>query len=337
MSLRKIILVPFLPLALAGCNDAIDTVKNGRMKINDQYTVDQAFSNRSICDSVDWNVITDDRNRELVQYKCHITGIESYYEREKQRTRENLLSGFDMERRAAQVHLEPARMEVEAAENALNKPRPTSSVSLDSDQLNELLAQEALLTENPPSRSLQNYTGSPEVAEAAQRYFLSYVRDPASPQFAAHKQNERELLRTMEAARAKVQVDIDEERARLSEVQNARGQESVAYAQQRLDRAKEIYENLQNSVAKKLEELDAQHAAKLKQFDDAAAIESVAEVFQWVVKGEEIELVWSGLEGTYSNEQVKKFGHIDRLGSLQDVYRNSAEAYSDLRQKAPLM
>ncbi|HCW1033978.1 hypothetical protein [Pseudomonas aeruginosa] len=337
MSLRKIILVPFLSLALAGCNDAIDTVKNGRMKINDQYTVDQAFSNRSICDSVDWDVITDDRNRELVQYKCHITGIESYYEQEKQRTRENVLSGFDMERRAAQVHLEPARMEVEAAENALSKPRPTSNISLDSDRLNELLAQETLLTDNPPSRSLQNYSNSPEVAEAAQRYFLGYVRDPASPQFAAHKQNEQELLQAIEAARAKVQVDIDEERARLSEVQNAREQESVAYAQQRLSRAKELYGNLQNAVAAKLEGLDAQHAAKLKQFDDAATIESVAEVFQWVVKGEEIELVWSGLEGTYSDGQVKTFGHINRLGSLQDVYRNSAEAYSDLRQKAPLM
>ncbi|WP_312905002.1 hypothetical protein [Stutzerimonas nitrititolerans] len=336
MNLRKTILVPFLPLALAGCNDAIDTVKNGRMKINDQYTVDQAFSNRSICGSVDWDVITDDRNRELVQYKCHITDIEPYHERERQRARENLLNGFDLQRRAAQAHLEPARMEVESAENALNKPRPTSSASLDSDRLSTLLAQDELLTENPPSRSLQN-SSSPQVAEAAQRYFLSYVRDPASPQFAAHKQNERVLLQAMEGARVKIQAAIDEERARLSEVQNARGRDSAAYAQQRLNRAKELYENLQNSVAAKLQELDAQHVAKLKQFDDAAKIESVAEVFQWVVKEEEIELVWSGLEGTYSDGKVRMSGHIDRLGSLQDVYRNSAKTYSDLRQKASLM
>lgn len=40
MNLRTIILAPLLPLALAGCNEAIDTVKNGRMKINEQYTVD---------------------------------------------------------------------------------------------------------------------------------------------------------------------------------------------------------------------------------------------------------------------------------------------------------
>ncbi|MBN0509608.1 hypothetical protein JTM45_34935, partial [Pseudomonas aeruginosa] len=93
----------------------------------------------------------------------------------------------------------------------------------------------------------------------------------------------------------------------MSEVQNARGQESVAHAQQRLNRATELYENLQNSVAAKLEELDAQHAAKLKQFEDAATIESVAEVFEWVVKDEEIELVWSGLEGTYSDGQIKRF------------------------------
>lgn len=249
MNLRTIILAPLLPLALAGCNEAIDTVKNGRMKINEQYTVDQAFSNRSICDSLDWDVITDDRNRELVQYKCHITGIESYYAQEKQRIRENLLSGFDLERRAAQVHLEPARMEVEAAKNALDKPRPTSSANLNSDRLTDLLAREDLLSESAPSRSLQNYSGSPEVAAAAQRYFLSYVRDTTSPQFTAHKQNEQELLRAMAAEREKVQAQIAEERARLSEVQNARGQESVAHAQQRLNRATELYENLQNSVA----------------------------------------------------------------------------------------
>lgn len=69
MSLRKITLAPLLALTLSGCNDAIDTVKSSRMEINDQYTVDQAFSNRSLCESVDWDVITDDRNRELVQYK----------------------------------------------------------------------------------------------------------------------------------------------------------------------------------------------------------------------------------------------------------------------------
>ncbi|WP_273650024.1 hypothetical protein, partial [Pseudomonas aeruginosa] len=202
--------------------------------------------------------------------------IESYSAQEKQRIRENLLSGFDLEKRAAQVHLEPARMEVEAAENALNKPRPANTATLDSDRLTDLLAREDLLSENAPSRSLQNYSGSPEIAAAAQRYFLSYVRDTTSPQFAAHKQNEQELLRAMAAEREKVQAQIAEERARLSEVQNARGQESVAHAQQRLNRATELYENLQNSVAAKLEELDAQHAAKLKQFDGAATIESVA-------------------------------------------------------------
>ncbi len=73
------------------------------------------------------------------------------------------------------------------------------------------------------------------------------------------------------------------------------------------------------------------------QFDGAATIESVAEVFEWVVKNEEIELVWSGLEGTYSDGQIKRFGHINRLGSLQDVYRNNVKTYSDLRQKAPLL
>lgn len=329
MRLRKITLAPLLALTLSGCNDAIDTVKSSRMEINDQYTVDQAFSNRSLCESVDWDVITDDRNRELVQYKCRISGIESYYEREKQLTRENLLSGFETQRRAAQVHLESARLAVEDAENALKEPGSTFGTTLESERLSELLTLEALLKENPPSRSLLNFSSSPEVKEAASRYFMGYVP--------GYKQNERDLLQAMATERPKVQAAIEEERARLSEIQKTQAQKTAAYAQQRLNRATELYQNLQNSVAAKLEELDAQHAAKLKQFDGAATIESVAEVFEWVVKEEEIELIWSGLEGTYSDGSVKKFDHFDRLGSLRDVYRNTADTYSDLRQKAPLM
>ena len=66
-------------------------------------------------------------------------------------------------------------------------------------------------------------------------------------------------------------------------------------------------------------------------------IESVAEVFQWVVKGDGIELVWSGLEGTYSDGKVRDFVHANRLGSLRDVYSNAVKTYGEMRQKAPLM
>jgi hypothetical protein len=339
MSLRKIILVPFLPMALAGCNESIDTVKNARMKVNEQYTVDQAFSNRKVCNSVDWDVITDDRNRELVQYKCHFKGIESYHENGRQQLRAQLLETFDMQRRSAQVHLEPAQMEVEAAEQALNSPRTTSSAPLDSSHLSYLLSLEQALDETPPSRSLQNYSADSivgAVAEPARRYFLGYVRDPASAGFAAHKQNEQALLQAIEATRPGLQAAIEEERTRLRDIQQVRQQESSDYAQQRLERARALLDQLQKTADITLAELEVQHAEKLRQFDNASPIKSVAEVFQWVVKGDHIELVWSGLEGTYKDGTVKMFSHAYRPGSLNDVYKNTVQTYEELRQKAPL-
>ena len=96
-------------------------------------------------------------------------------------------------------------------------------------------------------------------------------------------------------------------------------------------------EKLERQYETQLAELEAERVNKLAGFENAATIESVAEIFQWVVKGEEIELVWSGLEGTYSDGQVNNFDHANRLGSLRDVYSNTAKTYREMRQKAPLM
>ena len=342
MNLQKLLLVPLLPMVLTGCNEAIDTVKSARMAINEQYTVDEAFSNRDICGSVDWEVVTDDRSRELVQYTCHIADTETFYENEWQRQKNYLIHELESKQPQIKPFLDGERQELESAERALNEPIPTNRTPLESDRLAELQSLSEMLKENKPSRDLQNYayTNIPivkEVAELSQRYYSGYVRDPADRQFAAHKQNENALHQAIEAARPHVQAAIEEERARLAKVQQARDSDSAAYTQQRISRAREALEKLEKQYEAQLAELEAERINKLAGFENAPTIKSVAEVFQWVVKGEEIELVWSGLEGTYSDGQVKDFVHANRLGSLRDVYSNTAKTYREMRQKAPLM
>lgn len=340
MNLRKILLVTLLPVALTGCNEAIDTVKSARMAINEQYTVDEAFSNRDICDRVDWEVVTDDRSRELVQYTCRIADTKTFYENEWQRQKDYLVHELESKQPPIKPFLDGARQELEAAERALNKPTPTSSAPLESERLAELQSLSEMLDENPPSRALQNYSHTPivkEVAELSRRYHNGYVRDPADRQFAAHKQNENALRQAIEAARQQVQAAIEEERVRLAGVQQARGNDSAAYALQRVSKAREALEKLEKQYETQLAELETERVNKLAGFESAATIASVAEIFQWVVKGEEIELVWSGLEGTYSDGQVTNFDHANRLGSLRDVYSNTAKTYREMRQKAPMM
>ena len=339
MSLRKIILVPFLPMALAGCNESIDTVKNARLKVNEQYTVDQAFSNRDICDSVEWEVITDNRDRELVQYKCHIIGTETFYKTEYDRQKNNLVRYYETVQPAVAPHLEGWQQELESAENALNQPAPTSRAPLESDRLAELQNLSQMLSESPPPRSLySNLPLAQDVVALTQRYYVGYVLDPRSPGFNEHKQTENELRLAIEATLPKIQAAIEEERARLAGVQQARGAESVAYAHERVRKAQETIAQMESQYEAQQAALEAERSQKMAEFENAAFIESVAEVFQWVVKGEQIELVWSGLEGIYSDGETRTFSHGNgALGSLRDVYSNGPKTYAEMRHKAPLL
>jgi len=69
-----------LSLSLYGCGDGnIDIVKNGYTNYDDTLTISQAFDNRKVCNEVDWTSFNDDRERLIIQYKCHINGVNSFY------------------------------------------------------------------------------------------------------------------------------------------------------------------------------------------------------------------------------------------------------------------
>lgn len=346
--MRKIFLIALLPLALTGCNEAVNTVKNARMQVNEQYTVDQAFSHRDICASVDWNVITDDRGRELVQYTCQIADIAPYYETAKKQQREHLLSVFDTDNRVAQVNLASTQQEVESAEQALNTPSPTGP-ELESEQLIQLKDLAEILSDDSLNRALElrnRYTLpiGQELIGLSRRYFDQQLwikgngSQSASPErLAAYQQAETDLRQAIHANYTAVQAALTEERNRLTAIQQGRQEQQSRFSQQRLQKARDAYERLQRSVESQLAELEVTHATRLKQFDNAATIKSVADRYQWVVKGRQIELVWSGLESTYTDGKVKTSKHPDPQGSLRDVYSNMPKTYTDMRDKASLM
>ncbi len=66
---------------LYGCNSDIDAIKNGRLNAYPEYTIGQAFDNRDMCESTDWESIKDKRDRTIIRYTCHMKGVkESYLE-----------------------------------------------------------------------------------------------------------------------------------------------------------------------------------------------------------------------------------------------------------------
>lgn len=72
-----------IPILLAnflyGCNSDIDAIKNGRLDAYPEYTIGQAFDNRDMCESTDWESIKDERGRTIIRYTCHMEGVKEGY------------------------------------------------------------------------------------------------------------------------------------------------------------------------------------------------------------------------------------------------------------------
>lgn len=83
------LLIPLILLSACGGKSHESIVMNSYFKYvnyeneeviyNKSYTIGQAFSNRSICDEVEWTSFKDARGRDLVDYKCQFKkGKERY-------------------------------------------------------------------------------------------------------------------------------------------------------------------------------------------------------------------------------------------------------------------
>jgi hypothetical protein len=73
------VLMVGLSASLVGCgNSDIDAVKKQALDQDQSYTVEQAFDNRKVCDSVKWDEITDNRGRKIVEYRCFFNGVDDY-------------------------------------------------------------------------------------------------------------------------------------------------------------------------------------------------------------------------------------------------------------------
>lgn len=56
-----------------GCSDPnIDLVKESRLNTDENFTVEQAFDNRKLCEGVEWVSTIDDVGRDIVEYHCNL-------------------------------------------------------------------------------------------------------------------------------------------------------------------------------------------------------------------------------------------------------------------------
>ena len=77
--------------SLAGCSSEIDQIKEGRLDAYPDFTVGQAFNNRDVCKQTTWESFEDERGRTIVEYRCDIVGVDTFYQKQAETQLNKLL------------------------------------------------------------------------------------------------------------------------------------------------------------------------------------------------------------------------------------------------------
>lgn len=307
----------------------MDIVKTSRMNFNTQYTVDEAFSNRKICMHVTWETITDSRQRELVQYKCELIGTKEFYEATKERQKELRIGRSESDFEYADRKLEFAKYQVIEAEKNITRDQQFSNFKSESTPQMWLRTTKETLEKG----SIKEISRLGEMVEdksilemAKELDDLDWVEVFNDVDLETKKEYEKKKQALRQAATREIErIDSALQQEKLRELQEEKDQiaEQRASAERQLEQRKIEYEAAKIAHTEEVAKLKEELAANLKAIDEhpLLQIESAREVYQWIINGEEIELVWGGIE------KLHKDGKITR--SLYLNFENRPETYLD--------
>lgn len=76
---KSILALTLASVTLIGCGDShVQLVKNSYTDLDETLTLGQVLDNRSVCAKVDWTKFEDDKDRTVVEYRCHLKGAKDY-------------------------------------------------------------------------------------------------------------------------------------------------------------------------------------------------------------------------------------------------------------------
>jgi len=80
MQLRNIATLAVACIGLAACgSSSISKVKSSPISNGQAFTVGQALDNRKVCAATSWHTHKDERNREIVEYRCELKDATTYF------------------------------------------------------------------------------------------------------------------------------------------------------------------------------------------------------------------------------------------------------------------
>ncbi|BFI95973.1 MAG: hypothetical protein RSP_14830 [Rhodanobacter sp.] len=336
---RQAVLVFAMTMAIAGCgNSDINAVKKQTLGQDQSYTVEQAFDNRKVCDSVKWDEITDDRGRKIVEYRCTFNGVDDYFSNAlanaTKKLKDQYQSAKDAYGKDAQDDLSDAEKRLatlEASGLASKYPDNTPDDQLEAKVKHahdlENLLNNARVENNFDKVAVTNFWDGFTEAEINNDPLHQAVATFQADIQSAHgdlsnsatwPNQARADLNSAVAAAASDEGQILDDRIRLPEAKF-----DVINAKKKLD---SLLANKDQAFAS----LDADLSSKLHQLD-ANATTSVDELFQWSMSenGDPV-FVFAGSEYKYKNGKEKLVNYYDvgTQHAMQAMIRNDTATYA---------
>jgi len=79
--MRSLILL-IIAVALSGCESSeVSELKETKLPGYPTFTIEQAFENRAACGEVTWEKNEDSRGRTVINYECHMDGVDEFESR----------------------------------------------------------------------------------------------------------------------------------------------------------------------------------------------------------------------------------------------------------------
>lgn len=297
-----------------GCSDPnIDLVKESRLNTDENFTVEQAFDNRKLCEGVEWISTTDDVGRDIVEYHCNlIKPIAAIKEVELKRieTKKKSIAKqqklIDYSYKIDTKQIKDATESLEEAKRSLNNQQLENTLS----KLEKELGKEAIgKSRDIPIRKL-----------LTDSYGYQYkIRDLENSRSSKEQQEAISVMREKADRLQKLYEYFDTE---------SKLERQIAWIEIKEGELDNANERTRSSASKiELEEIHIE-IENLEKISEREII-SIHEVFKFLIVEESYEVIEAGLvfELDYDGEEktvYKKYSDRQLYLHVEDIYEPNA-------------
>lgn len=323
INMKKLaILIPLL--LLQGCDDnGVNQVKNYIYDFDKSMSVENALDHRSVCKSTNWKSFKDQRNRDVVEYRCDLIGANDYSEDIKNKT----LVTLEEELTKAKKTEQQVKKNNEDIVNSL-KVAPDVKTYMDSmaDLYYARIYDENTSGRGAGHSSLLNNSGELDDVIMSGVHELSINNSDGSI----------------------VTISTDKVKDALSNISNfliSKGidnsiKEKNAFSLVFRDNSDWNNTNIERYSDNKTNGVNAANdnvnaiENKIQQITDIQNVKTVEQRFQWsVIKGQDPVLLDSIFDAEFENGKHQEYHFNDQINYysiIKDAYQNSASTYAEL-------